>query len=234
MGSCNRIPTRVDTPDSFSVTTPLSSLALLQEEKPTCQGVQCAPLQLCQVVGGQAKCVPVSRATCRAQGDPHYTTFDGRRYDMMGTCLYTMVELNSEDQTLPAFSVEAKNEHRGSRRVSYVGFVTVRAYSHSVSLARGEVGFVRVSIQSPQGFMPISQKQEAKPGYQAPDPGLCGARRGREVGPGSGVGGRDLNIYGRTLNPLSPMVVLVKTLRMFREIVREEVYANVVYNRKKN
>lgn len=63
---------------------------------------------------------------------------------MMGTCSYTMVELNSEDQTLPAFSVEAKNEHRGSRRVSYVGFVTVNAYSHSVSLARGEVGFARV------------------------------------------------------------------------------------------
>ncbi|XP_023393677.1 IgGFc-binding protein [Pteropus vampyrus] len=120
---------------------------LLQEEKPTCQGVQCPPSQLCQVAGGKARCVPVSVATCRAQGDPHYTTFDGRRYDMMGTCSYTMAELYSEDQTLPAFSVEAKNEHRGSRRVSYVGFVTVRAYSHSVSLARGEVGFVRIDSQ---------------------------------------------------------------------------------------
>lgn len=98
--------------------------------------------------GGQAKCVAVPVSTCRAQGDPHYTTFDGRRYDMMGTCTYTMAELCSSDQTLPAFSVEAKNEHRGSRRVSYVGFVTVRAYSHSVSIARGEVGFVRVGIPS--------------------------------------------------------------------------------------
>lgn len=85
-------------------------------------------------------------ATCRAQGDPHYTTFDGRRYDMMGTCLYLMAELCGNDQTLPAFSVEAKNEHRGSRRVSYVGLVNVRAYSHTVSLARGEVGFARVSV----------------------------------------------------------------------------------------
>ncbi|XP_054436763.1 IgGFc-binding protein isoform X2 [Pteronotus mesoamericanus] len=116
-------------------------------EKPSCQGVQCPPSQLCQVVGGQARCVPGSVATCRAQGDPHYTTFDGRRYDMMGTCSYMMAELNSEDQTLPAFSVEAKNEHRGSRRVSYVGFVTVRAYSHSVSLARGEVGLARIDNQ---------------------------------------------------------------------------------------
>ncbi|XP_045702795.1 IgGFc-binding protein isoform X1 [Phyllostomus hastatus] len=116
-------------------------------EKPSCRGVQCTSSELCQVVDEQARCVPRSVATCRAQGDPHYTTFDGRRYDMMGTCSYTMVELNSEDQTLPAFSVEAKNEHRGSRRVSYVGFVTVRAYSHFVSLARGEVGFARIDNQ---------------------------------------------------------------------------------------
>lgn len=122
------------------------------------------------MVDGQARCIPVSTATCRAHGDPHYTTFDGRYYDMMGTCSYTMVELNSQDTTLPAFSVETKNEHRGSNRVSYVGYVTVRAYSHSVSLARGEVGFARVSIQRLQGLMPISQKEETKPGCQAPSP----------------------------------------------------------------
>ncbi|XP_016064626.1 PREDICTED: IgGFc-binding protein [Miniopterus natalensis] len=117
------------------------------QEKASCQDVQCPPSQLCQVVDGQAKCMPSLTATCRAQGDPHYTTFDGRCYDMMGTCSYTMAELNSEDLTLPAFSVEAKNEHRGNRQVSYVGFVTVHAYSHSVSLARGEVGFARIDNQ---------------------------------------------------------------------------------------
>lgn len=115
--------------------------------KPSCQGVQCAAGQHCQVVGSQARCVAQSTAVCRAQGDPHYTTFDGRRYDMMGTCTYTLAELCGEDETLPAFSVEAKNEHRGSRLVSYVGLVTVHAYSHSVTLARGEVGFVRVSVR---------------------------------------------------------------------------------------
>ncbi|XP_062968659.1 IgGFc-binding protein [Cynocephalus volans] len=117
------------------------------EPEPSCEGVQCAASQRCQLVGGKAQCVAEPTAVCRAQGDPHYTTFDGRRYDMMGTCLYTMAELCSEDNTLPAFSVEAKNEHRGSRQVSYVGLVTVRAYSHAVSLARGEVGFARIDNQ---------------------------------------------------------------------------------------
>lgn len=108
--------------------------------------MKCAAGQRCQVEGGKASCVGQAAAICQAQGDPHYTTFDGRRYDMMGTCSYTMAELCGNDETLPAFSVEAKNEHRNSKRVSYVGLATVRAYSHSVSLARGEVGFARVSV----------------------------------------------------------------------------------------
>nr|XP_036869692.1 IgGFc-binding protein [Manis javanica] len=119
---------------------------LLTPENP-CKDVQCALWHHCQVVDGAAKCVKFPLATCHAQGDPHYTTFDGRRYDMMGTCSYTMVELCSDDESLPAFSVEAKNEHRGSRLVSYIGLVTVRAYSHSVSLARGEAGFARIDDQ---------------------------------------------------------------------------------------
>nr|XP_019606872.1 PREDICTED: IgGFc-binding protein [Rhinolophus sinicus] len=123
-------------------------------KKHPCQDVQCHPSQSCQVENGQARCIPVSVATCRAHGDPHYTTFDGRHYDMMGTCSYTMAELNSQDQTLPAFSVEVKNEHRSSHRVSCVGFVAVRAYSHSVSLLRGEVGFARIDNQ--RSRLPVS------------------------------------------------------------------------------
>ncbi|XP_049757589.1 IgGFc-binding protein isoform X1 [Elephas maximus indicus] len=128
--------------------------AACDHKKPSCEGVKCGSGQHCQVVGGKAKCVAQPTATCRAQGDPHYTTFDGRRYDMMGTCTYTMAELCSTDESLPAFSVEAKNQHRGNPRVSYVGFVTVRAYSHSVALARGEVGFARIDHQ--RSRLPVS------------------------------------------------------------------------------
>ncbi|CAH7375907.1 Fcgbp [Phodopus roborovskii] len=121
--------------------------ARLSPAEASCQGLQCASGHRCQMVSGKARCVAESTAVCRAQGDPHYTTFDGRRYDMMGTCSYTMAELNGDDETLPAFSVEAKNEHRGSRQVSYVGLVTVHAYSHSVTIVRGETGFARIDNQ---------------------------------------------------------------------------------------
>ncbi|XP_055450659.1 IgGFc-binding protein-like [Psammomys obesus] len=121
--------------------------ARLAPAQASCHGIQCTPGQRCQMVSGKARCVAESTAVCRAHGDPHYTTFDGRRYDMMGTCSYTMAELCGQDETLPAFSVEAKNEHRGSRQVSYVGLVIVYAYSHSVSLVRGETGFVQIDYQ---------------------------------------------------------------------------------------
>lgn len=142
---------------SNSVSNSLPSPARLSAAETSCQGMRCTSGQRCQMVSGEARCVAESTAVCRAQGDPHYTTFDGRRYDMMGTCSYTMAELTGEDMSLPAFSVEAKNEHRGSVQVSYVGLVTVHAYSHSVSLVRGETGFARVSVQS---LIPMSHQSQ--------------------------------------------------------------------------
>ena len=187
----------MDTPDSFSVAIPLPSPAQRTLEKTPCEGKQCAARQLCKVVNGQARCL-ASVATCRAQGDPHYTTFDGRYYDMMGTCLYSLVELNSEDASLPAFSVDAKNEHRGSRRVSYVGLVTVRAYSHAVSLAPGDVGFARVRIQRrhqsliPRSGLPVRWRRQCL-GVRPQTQALChGVEGAREMGQGRGGWGRGI------------------------------------------
>ncbi|XP_069856968.1 IgGFc-binding protein-like [Dipodomys merriami] len=138
---------------------------VLPPAEPSCKGVHCAAGQRCQMAGGKASCPTEPTAVCRAQGDPHYTTFDGRRYDMMGTCSYTMAELCGSDSTLPAFSVEAKNEHRSSRQVSYVGLVTVHAYSHSVSLVRGENGFARIDNQ--RSRLPASLNQGRLRVYQS-------------------------------------------------------------------
>jgi von Willebrand factor len=46
----------------------------------------------------EAKCA----ARCSAVGDPHYTTFDGKRYDFMGKCSYYLVK--GED-----YCIEAEN-----------------------------------------------------------------------------------------------------------------------------
>ncbi|XP_055002412.1 IgGFc-binding protein [Sorex araneus] len=142
----------------------------LSPEVASCDNLQCPPGQHCEVAEGKAKCVEDLKVTCYVQGDPHYTTFDGRRYDMMGTCTYTISELCSQDDDLPAFSVEAKNEHRSSRLVSYVGYVTVRAYGHSVSLARGEVGLARIDNQ--RSRLPVSLDNGRMRVYQSGRQGI--------------------------------------------------------------
>lgn len=111
-----------------------------------CSLVQCRKKEKCEVKDGKPVCVPESEATCRAQGDPHYHTFDGRNFDFMGTCTYTIAKTCGPDTTLPSFSIEAKNENRGGNtRVSYTASVTIRVYNITISVVSHETGLVRVS-----------------------------------------------------------------------------------------
>uniref|UniRef100_A0A8C4YFY3 VWFD domain-containing protein n=1 Tax=Gopherus evgoodei TaxID=1825980 RepID=A0A8C4YFY3_9SAUR len=120
----------------------------------SCSTVQCRKKETCQIVDGRPECVAESESTCWAQGDPHYHTFDGRNFDFMGTCTYTIAKACGSDSTLPSFSVKAKNDNRGNTRVSYVGYVTVEVYNVTVSVVRYETGFVRVNDQ--RSRLPIS------------------------------------------------------------------------------
>uniref|UniRef100_A0A8C3SMJ9 Fc fragment of IgG binding protein n=1 Tax=Chelydra serpentina TaxID=8475 RepID=A0A8C3SMJ9_CHESE len=121
---------------------------------PSCSSVKCRKKETCQMTNGRPVCVGTSVATCWALGDPHYRTFDGRNYDFMGTCTYTLVKTFSSDSALPAFHVTAKNENRGNQRVAYVGFVTMQVYGYTVSVVRNEYGLVRVNAQHSR--LPIS------------------------------------------------------------------------------
>ncbi|KFQ74410.1 IgGFc-binding protein, partial [Phaethon lepturus] len=119
----------------------------------------------CEVVDGQPTCIQGTDSTCWATGDPHYQTFDGKVFDFMGTCTYTLTKTCDPDPTLPIFSVEAKNEHRGNLKVSYVGSVTVHAYDITITVVRSENGIVRVNnhrsrlpISLAQGKLRLQQK----------------------------------------------------------------------------
>jgi hypothetical protein len=70
-------------------------------------------------------------ATCYATGDPHYHTFDGKRYDFMGLCEYVL----SKDLD-NSFKVLTKNE-LCNHRYSCVASVTVFVKGLKLSISRG-------------------------------------------------------------------------------------------------
>ncbi|XP_069057919.1 IgGFc-binding protein-like [Pleurodeles waltl] len=110
-----------------------------------CGSVSCRQKETCKRIGDQPVCVPQSEAVCWGWGDPHLHTFDGRNYDFQGTCTYTIAKTCGADNTLPVFNIKAKNENRGSTKVSYVTFVTIEVYEYTISLVRFEKGQVRVN-----------------------------------------------------------------------------------------
>ncbi|XP_067299058.1 zonadhesin, like isoform X1 [Pseudorasbora parva] len=109
-----------------------------------CVDNTCDPVtEECREVGGVHGCYPKGTSTCIASGDPHYTTFDKRRYDFMGNCSYLMSEpCNSTD--VPYFAVYTDNENRyNNPYISYVKAVHVHALGVIVSILKG--GTVQVN-----------------------------------------------------------------------------------------
>ncbi|XP_056457899.1 IgGFc-binding protein [Gadus chalcogrammus] len=111
--------------------------------KVECEAVGCKTGTLCRVLKGIKDCHPISHGKCRATGDPHYVTFDKKKFDFMGTCVYQMVKHSMGTDLVP-FEVLVQNDHRGSNVVSYTKMVEVKVYSLSVVISRTYQGVVMV------------------------------------------------------------------------------------------
>ncbi|XP_075046975.1 IgGFc-binding protein-like [Mixophyes fleayi] len=101
-----------------------------------CNENRCKAEEQCAIVNGIRGCQPLRYSTCSSTGDPHYTTFDGKRFDFMGTCLYQMVGVTSEDRSLPKFTVKVQNNNRGNKAVSHTKVVIVEVYNLVLTLSR--------------------------------------------------------------------------------------------------
>lgn len=110
----------------------------------SCFSMTCGFDEDCQMNGSQPICIKKPVGTCWAMGDPHYYTFDRRYFDFMGTCTYVIAKNCGANDSLPAFEVLAKNENRGSTKVSYVAGVTVNTGGITISAMSSKPGRVMV------------------------------------------------------------------------------------------
>uniref|UniRef100_A0A2K6S2L0 VWFD domain-containing protein n=1 Tax=Saimiri boliviensis boliviensis TaxID=39432 RepID=A0A2K6S2L0_SAIBB len=101
----------------------------------SCEPSTCGPHEVCQPSGGSLGCVAVGSATCQASGDPHYTTFDGRRFDFMGTCVYVLAQTCGTTRPgLPSFAVLQENVAWGNGQVSVTRVITVQVANFTLRL----------------------------------------------------------------------------------------------------
>ncbi|XP_037310078.2 IgGFc-binding protein [Pungitius pungitius] len=114
-----------------------------------CEQVKCGKKESCV----KGKCVYVSTATCHAVGDPHYLTFDGRRFNFQGTCSYVMTTVVKTTSDLLPFTVTTTNNHRGNTRVAFVRSVTVSVQKQTIVIGsqRGQV-----QVNGELQYLPVS------------------------------------------------------------------------------
>lgn len=75
-------------------------------------------------------------------------TFDKKKFDFQGTCVYQLAALCNDNTELEQFEVRVQNEHRRNKRVSFTKLVEVKVYSLSIIITTSYKGNILVRTQS--------------------------------------------------------------------------------------
>ncbi|XP_030248331.1 IgGFc-binding protein-like isoform X5 [Sparus aurata] len=84
-----------------------------------CAQSHCQDGKVCKLLNGVLGCHLDGPGLCIATGDPHYTTFDGRNFDVYGNCTYLLTSYCPSWGDLEDFSVEVQNQIRDAANVSF-------------------------------------------------------------------------------------------------------------------
>ena len=101
-------------------------------------------------------------ATCKVRGDPHYTTFDRRRYDFMGKCEYVL----AKDSVNGTFEIIQANEPCGNGQVTCTRSVTVTFGTLNIELRRGMTLVNGAEINLPQNAAEVTYEGEKKTWFE--------------------------------------------------------------------
>ncbi|XP_058260767.1 alpha-tectorin-like [Hemibagrus wyckioides] len=113
-----------------------------------CSSSSCQEHEICHVIDGEYGCHSRPSATCSASGDPHYTSFDGHRFDFQGTCRYTLATVCNDTLGLPYFQVTARNEAWNGLSVSVTAEVYVNVSGHLVHVSRNTYGTAEIDSET--------------------------------------------------------------------------------------
>lgn len=110
-----------------------------------CKAFRCGPHEKCKVENGVQKCQPVGKGVCRASGDPHYRSFDGRVFDFQGMCTYTLSQsCGLEGTHLVPYNVLVENTQwnkmRNRKVVAVTKMVAVEVYGFTVTMKHSVFG----------------------------------------------------------------------------------------------
>ncbi|NXT74961.1 FCGBP protein, partial [Zapornia atra] len=102
-----------------------------------CEEVFCGAHEECRVEEGVLGCYPAGYGRLVVSGDPHYVTFDGRAFDLPGSCAYVLARLCEPATRLANFTVLLEQEVGGRGQVALMKKVVVFAHGYAVSMERG-------------------------------------------------------------------------------------------------
>lgn len=90
---------------------------------------------------------------CHASGDPHYITYDGTKFDFMGTCKYllTGVQLNQTSIEKPWFNVQVQNRRAWNSLVAMTEHVWLNFSTEQSNISDHRYSIYMKIADPPQG-----------------------------------------------------------------------------------